>query len=154
MNNSVPPPALEGARLLAYAIVDGTVTHAGNSTLCVDGKLMGAVPCLAICQQKAEAVLLLFCDEEWNSLGVVECSSLVEAKKRAESEYKGLSTKWVSANVSAEDATRYLDEQSDSQQCSFCGNAPEAVQQMFRTSAACICDGCIRDFYQALETIP
>jgi ClpX C4-type zinc finger len=155
MTNAVPPPpALEGARLLAYAVVDETVVHTGNSTLYVDGKLMGAVPYLAICQQETEAVLLLFCDEKWNSLGVVECSSLVEAQRRAEREYKGLSTKWVSANVSEEEAARYLDEQSGTQRCSFCGKSPNEVRQMFGVSTACICDGCIRDFHQALDATP
>jgi hypothetical protein len=140
--------------LLAYAVVDETVVHTGSSTLYVDGKLIGAVPCLAICEQETEAVLLLFCDEKWNALAVVECSSLVEAQRRAEGEYNGLSTKWVSANVSEEEAARYLDEQSGAQRCSFCRKSPKEVQQMFGASTACICDGCIRDFYQALDATP
>ena len=147
---NAPPPALEGARLLAYAIVDATVGHTGKSTLYVDGKLLGAVPCLAICQQWPDAVLLFFCDEKWESLGVVECPSLAEAQKRAEGEYTGLSKRWVNANVSEEQAARYLSKQSDAPRCSFCGKSPQEVQQMFSTPTACVCDGCVRDFYQAL----
>lgn len=151
MTNSVPPPVLDGARVLAYAVVDETVIYTGRSILYVDGKLLGAVPRLAICQQKAEAVLLLFCDEGWGSLGVVECPSLSEAQKRAETEYKGISSKWVSVNVSEKELAQYLDEQADGLRCSFCGKPPEEVQQMFSVAAACICDGCVREFSQSLN---
>jgi hypothetical protein len=152
VTNSAPPPVLEGARVLAYAVVDKTVIYTGRSTLYIDGKLLGAVPCLAICELETGAVLLLFCDEKWNSLGIVESRSLAEAQKRAESEYEGLSTKWVSANVSEEEAARYLNEQGDSLRCSFCGKSPEEVQQMFSVATACICDGCVRSFSQELKT--
>lgn len=152
MRPAVPPPVLDGARLLAYAIVDETVTHTGSSTLYVDGKPIGAVPCLAIVQQETGGVLLLFCDEQWDSIGVVECSSLAEAQTRADSEYKGLSTTWVNANVSEQEAARYMEEQSDAQRCSFCEKPPEAVRHLFATSTARICDGCVSDFYRTLQT--
>ena len=132
---------LDGARLLAYAIVDEEFVHTGISTLCIDAKPIGAVPCLAIVQQETEGVLLLFCDEHWNSLGVVGCSSLSEAWNRAESEYKGVSTKWVNANVSEKEVARYMEEQSNARRCSFCGRPPEAMQQLFAASTAPICNG-------------
>ena len=151
MRLNVPPPALDGGRLLAYAIVDETVAHTGASTLHVDGKPIGAVPRLAVVQHET-GVLLLFCDERWNSIGVVECPSVAEAQRRTESEYRGLSTKWINANVSEQEAVRYMEEQHDAQRCSFCGRPPEEVQQLFAASAARICDGCVRDFHQTLET--
>jgi ClpX C4-type zinc finger len=154
MRPEVPPPVLDGDRLLAYAIVDETVNHTGSSTLYVDGKQIGAVPCLAVVQQETGGVLLLFCDEQWNSVGVVECSSLAEAQSRAGSEYRGLSPKWVNANVTEQEAAQYLEEQSNSQRCSFCGKPPVAVQQLFAAPAARICDECVRDFFGALETPP
>jgi hypothetical protein len=151
MTPAIPPPVLDGARLLAYAVVDETIAHTGISTLYVDAKPIGAVPRLAVVQQETGAVLLLFCDEHWNSIGVVECSSLSEAQKRAESEYRGLSTKWVNANVSEREVARYMEEQNNAQQCSFCGKPPEAVEQLFAASTARICDGCVRDFYRTLQ---
>jgi hypothetical protein len=151
MDSPVPPPVLDGARLLAYAVVDGTVVHAGTSSLHVDGKPIGAVPGLAICQQDAGMILLMFCDDHWSPVGVVQCSSLPEAKSRAEREYKGLSGKWVDAHVSELEATRYMEEQNAAQRCSFCGKSPEAVQQLFAASGARICDSCVRDFYGSLK---
>ena len=120
--------------------------------LYVNGKPLGAVPGLAIVQQNDATILLLFCDEEWNAIGLVACSSLSDAKSRAEREFSGLSTKWVSAKVSEQEAPRYIEERSDGRRCSFCGKSPEAVQQVFAASAARICDGCVRDFYDTLNT--
>src|SRR5215469_9853539 len=95
---NTPPPVLDGGRLLAYAIVDGSIVHTSKSTLYVDGKLLGRVPKLAICQsQDTTETLLLFCDEGWNSLGAVACASMDEARKRAESEYRGIESKWIDA---------------------------------------------------------
>jgi ClpX C4-type zinc finger len=143
---------LDGARLLVYAVLDKTVVHSGKSTLYVDGKPIGAVPGLAVAQQDAGTILLLFCDQHWSPLGVVECPSMPEAKNRAEREYSGLSAKWVNANVSEQEAARYVERQNNAQLCSFCGEPPEAVQQLFAASTARICDGCVRDFYEALRT--
>jgi hypothetical protein len=72
MSATVPPPVPDGARLLASAIVDETVAHTGSSTLYVDGKPIGAVPRLAVVLQETGAVLLLFCDEQWNSIGYLD----------------------------------------------------------------------------------
>lgn len=149
--SSVPPPVLDGARLLAYAAVDGSVTHDVKLALLVDGKPLGAVPTLAICQEQTGGILLMFCDDRWRSLGVAQCSSLAEAKSRAEREYSGLSGKWIDAKVSEEDAARYMKEQDDALRCSFCARSPDAVQQLFTTGDAGICDSCVRDFYGDLK---
>lgn len=151
--SDAPPPVLEGGRLLAYAMVDESIVNTGRSTLYVDGKLLVSVPRLAICQVGgASNVLLLFCDESWNALGVVECASQEAAFERAESEYQGLRRKWIVASVSEDEAARYLDQQAGDLRCSFCGKAPNEVQQMFSSPTACICDNCVRDFSQDLNT--
>jgi hypothetical protein len=77
---AVPPPVLEGALLIAYAVVDATIAHTGVSTLHVDGKQIRVVPYLAIAQQQSGQVLLLFCDEQWNAIGVVGCSDALSAE--------------------------------------------------------------------------
>lgn len=150
-SSNTPPPILDGARLLVYAVIDDSVIYNSRSTLYVDGKLLGAVPRLAIGQPSdTEQVLLFFCDEKWNSLGMVECTSLADAQKRAESEYHGISKNWVDANASDEEAARYEEEQYLEKHCSFCGKSPDEAQQMITASVACICDDCIREFYQNL----
>jgi hypothetical protein len=147
-----PPPAIDGARLLAYAFVDDSVTYDdGKSTLYVDGVLLKAVPRLAICELlETRAALLFFCDKDWNSLGVTEHDSVESAKKRAENEYHGIAAKWVTAKVTKEDAINYMEEQFKDQQCSFCGKLPDEVQQVFASSSACICSDCVAELYQQL----
>jgi hypothetical protein len=129
--------------------MDESIVHTARSTLYVDGKLLGRVPRIAICQSPdTPETLLLFCDEEWNSLGVVACASIDEARKRAESEYQGIATKWIDANVSEEQAARYIDEQWRDERCSFCGKSPDQVQRMVSASKARICDSCVKDLFQ------
>jgi len=60
-----PPstPVIDCSRLLCYAIVDNTVQFSGRTLLFVDGKELGRVPCLAICENKKLSEVLLFhCD--------------------------------------------------------------------------------------------
>lgn len=148
---TTPPPILDGARVLAYAVLDDSVVHTGRSTLYVDGKALGLVPRLAICQDlDAKDVLLLFCNEQWHSLGAVSHSSLKEAQERAEIEYRGVFPKWVHTNVSEEEAARYLDQQSNGQLCSFCGKRPDQIAQMFQGPRACICNECVEALYKNL----
>ncbi len=143
-----PPGFLEGGRLLAYATVDTSVVHSSRSTLYVDGKLLGPVPRLAAVQIDGErGVVLLFCDERWKSLGAVDCESLEAALERAEREYQGLRAKWIM--VSDGEVTQHVGQQGA--ECSFCGKTPHAVEQMFTSRDAAICDGCIRAFYADLE---
>lgn len=149
--DSLPPPVLDGARLLAYAIVDTTVGHVATLAPIVNGKPLSTVPGLAVCQQEVGTILLMFCDDHWSCIGVAQCSSLEEAKLRAEREYPGLSGKWIDANVN-EQGAQYVQDQEDERRCSFCGKSPDAVQQLFTVAGAGICDGCVLDFHKALES--
>jgi hypothetical protein len=76
-----PPPVLDSARLLDYAVLDESVSYSGHSSLFVDGKELGPVPCLAICQALDGAGVLLFhCSDDWTVLGAAEYLSVAEAK--------------------------------------------------------------------------
>lgn len=146
----IPPPVLNGARVLTYAAIDDSVIYVGRAILHVDGELLGAVSQLAICQNfSAKTVLLLYCDDEWNSLGVTECGSINEAKERSEVEYRGVSTKWLDMNISEEEAVRYVQERWGAQHCSFCGKQPEQIEQMFQSDCARICNECVEAFHQS-----
>jgi hypothetical protein len=105
-----PPPVLDWARVLFYAILDNGVQFSGRTLVFVDGKEIGQVPCLAICaEKKTSGVLLFHCTQEWTVLGCSAHPSAEDAKQRAERIYAGLSTRWVDANVSEEAAESYLD---------------------------------------------
>lgn len=128
------------------------MVHVPGAGLYVNGKPLGTVPCLAICQDiETKEALLLFCDDQWNSLGIASCASLTEAKERAEREYRGVSTKWINVNASEADVARYLKEQWDTDTCSFCGKRPDEINRMFQSDRARICDECIAAFYHDIR---
>ena len=150
-----PPPMLNSARVLEYAILDESVSYSGHSSLFVDGKELGPVPCLAIGQVKNDTeVLLLHCAGDWTVLGTAGYPSVSDAKKRAEGIYAGVSTRWIEAHVTEEEAARYLNESWGDQRCSFCGKTPEQVGHLISKNNVCICDSCIAEFHQEVFAPP
>lgn len=149
---SKPPPVLDCARVLEYAVLDDSVSFSGRTLLFVDGKELDPVPCLAICQNLNQAEILLFhCDSDWTVLGTGGYDSVSAAKNRAERIYPGVSSCWVSAHVSEREASKYLDEIWGDQRCSFCGKRPDEVEALVGRGKAYICDRCIGEFHEDLH---
>ncbi len=133
---SSPPPVLDCARVLHYVIIDKSIEFSGRSLLFVDGKELGEVPCLAICEgKKTGGVLLFHCTRDWTVLGC-------DAQVHAEGIYKGTSSRWVDAKVSREAAEAYLDEMFGEDRCSVCGRRPDEVDSFIRKGSDRICDLC------------
>jgi hypothetical protein len=140
----LPPPVLDCARLLHYAVLDAGVEFSGRSLLFVDGKELCAVPCLAICEDpKTPGVLLFHCAIDWRVLGCSAHESVSEAKGRAERVYHGVSTRWVEVNVSRGAAEAYLNELFADQRCSICGKRPDEVDSLIQSGSALICNRCV-----------
>jgi len=151
MNNK-PPPVLDSAHVIEYAIVDDSVVYTGKQTLYVDGELQGPVSRLAICQDLADgAFLLLHCDEFWGVLAVAGGGSIEETKRAAEGAYKGITQKWQPSEVSKEQAQQYQDELMGGLMCSFCGKRPEQIQSIVRSGHAAICNECVTAFHRDLS---
>ena len=149
---SKPPPVLDCARVLEYAILNDSVSFSGKTLLFVDGKELDRVPCLAICQNLNEAEVLLFhCDSAWTVLGIGGYDTVSAAKSRAERIYPGVSSCWVQAHVSEGEASKYLDEMWGDQRCSFCGKRPDEVGQIFGRGKSYVCSNCISEFYEDLN---
>jgi hypothetical protein len=89
-----PPPAIVSERVLHYAFLDDSVGfNAGHKLIFIDGKQLGKVPRLAICQAKKSSELSLFyCDDDWDFVGVSVHDSVAAAKNRAERLYPGSSS--------------------------------------------------------------
>src|SRR6266852_3598997 len=86
-----PPPTLDGARVLRYAVVDDSVVPTGNTVHRVGNKVLGPAAALAICQQDGEDYFYLFyCDAQWNVVTDTWHQSLELAFEQAEFEYRGL----------------------------------------------------------------
>ncbi|RNC66338.1 MAG: hypothetical protein ED859_16465 [Desulfuromonadales bacterium] len=152
-----PPPILESARTLWYAVKDEEVIFTDRINLYVGEEKLCEVPCLAICENYCEPndILLLFCDAEWNSKGAIGCKSVEEAKAKAEKGYKGISSKWVHAEASKEELDNYLREVYEVDpnsewwtiRCSFCGQEDVV---MVASEHAQICHECIKQFHQVI----
>ena len=146
-----PPPALDCARLLHYAVVDKSVGYSGR-TLFVDGKELGRVPHLAICVRDGSGEVLLFhCARNWRVLGCSAHESVVAAKHRAEKVYSGLSSRWIESGVTRAEADRFLEKLFGNQHCDGCGRRPDQVEQLFTKGRLRICDECLREIWQMAE---
>jgi len=148
---TVPPPALDCAHTIEYAIVDDTVAFEQRHTLNVGGEWLGPVPKLAICRNLDETELVVFhCDTEWNVLGVAAgYNSVEDAKAKIERSYHGLASRWISSGYSRDEAASYVAEQFKGEECSFCGRSPLQCQSIVTGKTARICNHCVDKYYQA-----
>jgi hypothetical protein len=143
---SSPPPVIDYSRLLSYAYVDKSVGYAGRTLLFVEGNELGRVPRLAICENQKVGILLLHCNRKWKTQGVSGHDSVVEAKKKAESIYPGISKRWINAHVTKMEARKYLEKMWGNERCNFCRKYPHEVRQLFGSVRALICDECMDKF--------
>ena len=146
-----PPPVLASARVLEYAILDGSVGFSGKSRVFVERRELGRVPRLAIGETlEGGEVLLLYCDEDWSVLAAAGYRSPTHAKARAERTYPGVSRLWADAGVSRDAALAYAEEESRDFKCSFCGRRPDQVRNLLAQGAARICNLCVAEFTRRL----
>jgi hypothetical protein len=147
-----PPSVINSARIIAYAVLDESVCYRGHSSLFVDGKEVGAVPCLAIGQDLNDTEIFLFhCDRDWAVLGVVGYASINEAKDHANRLYAGVSNRWIETHVTKQEASEYLQSLEDDARCAFCGKGPRDAVYLIEKGGKRICDSCIKDFHRLLH---
>jgi hypothetical protein len=158
MTDETPPPVLDSARVIEYAIVDESIPFTGAGPLYVGGTLLGRVPRLAICENLGEDLgpMLFHCDDSWAVLGVAGGQTIEEIKVRAESRYPGISSSWVQRNVSREEALAYYDRETGDMRCSFCGRRPFETTGYVegRNQDAAICRECVAKFHAAFQSEP
>ena len=120
----------------------------------VGDKLLGRTPRIAICkslQRELKGYLVLFCSKRWQVLGIAGAQSLPLAKKEVERYYAGIADKWVTVNISAKAAKRWLAEAHPEDVCSFCGQFSYEVDAMFPAQSAVICSSCVDAFANELK---
>lgn len=156
MNCAVnPPPVLSMARVLAYAIVDDSIGFSGHQRLYVDGKLLGKVPRLALCQPLSKNpitdILVFYCNDEWDVLGVTNAESFDAAQREVERYYPGVTHKWIKREITKSEAVEWIKTHHKDTICSFCGRLPFEVETSISHGPAVICNICIDEFYEALH---
>ncbi|MEX2498900.1 MAG: ClpX C4-type zinc finger protein [Wenzhouxiangellaceae bacterium] len=162
--NSEPPPVIDSARTLWYALNDETVRFTDRISLFVgdvgDLSKLDEMPHLAICENFCAPgeILLFFCNEDWQPQGTVALDSVKAAKQKAEVGYTGISAKWAQASSSDNEVDEYLRDVYDVDpstewwrlKCAFCGKDDSELDRLFGSPKAYICDGCIRSLYRTI----
>jgi hypothetical protein len=158
-----PPLVIDGARVIAYAIIDEEVRWTGRQNLFVDDKKLGPVQRLAICERvfdRTDPILMFHCDENWTILGVTSEESIQRNIDDAERWYEGLREKWQFLDTSQSDAEAIIRSEEANASCSFCGRNRFEVQPIFSSnesndsSSARVCAICIAGMSRALNEIP
>jgi ClpX C4-type zinc finger len=157
-HSAVPPPAVACEPVLWYAVLDDSVgVNPGHGLLFVDGREIGRVPRLVICQaQSSSAVNLNYCADDWSRVGSSQHDTVSLAKERALRIYPGSSACWVEAHFTQQDVTRYLEESLGGLRCSFCGLRPDqSLAATFEGNGNVrICGACVAEFYEELNPGP
>lgn len=148
-----PPPVLDMARVIAYAIVDDSVQWTGRQTLFVNGKELGTVPRLALCQNvsgELRDILVFHCNDEWDVLGVSGGKTIEEAKASAERAYRGITAKWIPTHVTEQEAISWMKENCKDMSCSFCDRAPGDYEELVESKGGTVrvCNYCIDEHYK------
>jgi hypothetical protein len=90
-----PPELLDGARVLAFAVVDAAVTPTGATTHRIESAVMGPAAGLAIARYDGdEQFYLFYCDPAWQVVTDTCHPSQKLAREQAEFEYRGVSACW------------------------------------------------------------
>jgi hypothetical protein len=153
MNRS-PPPAIDSARVLAYAILGDSVQWTGRQKLFHGGKEVGPVPCLALCENAWgdwKEIHIFHCNAEWDVLGAGGASTLEEAQASAERSYRGIGEKWVFLNTTKEEAREWIRKESADVLCSFCDRIPAEMNKMISGKSASICNYCAAELHGLME---
>jgi len=147
-----PAPVIDCARLLHYAFVEKSIVYSGRTLLFVDGKEVGRVPCLAICEYEGSKEVLLFhCKRDWRVIGCSAHQSVFAAKKRVEGVYPGLSSHWREAQVTKRRAERFLNEHFGNVRCIGCEKRPDQIEQLFTKGRALVCDSCVQELHKMMQ---
>jgi ClpX C4-type zinc finger protein len=151
-----PPPVLDRARVIAYAVLDDSVQWTGRQKLFVDGKALGPVPRLALCQNvegNLKDILVFHCNDEWAVLGVSGGETLEAAKASAERAYRGVGARWIPTNVTEDEAKSWIEQNCADVSCSFCDRTPGDYQHLVgnKSGGVRICNHCIDEYYALIR---
>jgi hypothetical protein len=92
---SAAPAEIDGATVVAYAVVDESVRPTGGTVHRVAGDILEPAARLAICcYEHSAGYYLFYCDYNWQVLTDTYHDNLEAAKSQAEFEYSGITPRW------------------------------------------------------------
>ena len=160
--NRKPPPIIDSAKLIIFASNDEDVEYTDRIDLHVgtsdnEFEKIGEMPNLAISKTYYDgSYLLMLCDKEWNAKGVIQFSSIEEAKIKAERGYRGINEKWQDSPYVQQEIDDFLRDEYEvdpksewwTMICSFCGKKGSELEQILQGKSASICRNCVKQFYE------
>jgi hypothetical protein len=109
------PELLDGARVLAFAVVDPSVVPTGGTAHRIGDEVLGPAAGLAIAQYEGDGQIYLFyCDPNWQVVTDTCHRSLELAREQAEFEYRGVSARWHTRYTELLDGHLRMNSDSDS----------------------------------------
>jgi hypothetical protein len=162
--NSKPPPIIDSAKLIIFAVNDEDVEYTDRIDLHIGTSengfvRIGEMPNLAITRTYYDnSFLLMLCDEEWDTKGLIQFTTIEEAQLKAERGYKGINEKWQESPYSQDEIDEYLrdvyevDPKSEwwTMFCSFCGKKDSELEMLLQGKHATICKHCVKNFYEEI----
>src|SRR4051812_14329452 len=80
---SSPPENIDGAKVLAYLVLDSSQTKTGNTAHYVNGKVVEDIFALSICKYADDpGYYLFYCDSNWATITDTYHAKIVGAKKQ------------------------------------------------------------------------
>jgi hypothetical protein len=153
-SHDAPPPVLDFARVIAYAILDDSVKWTGKQKIFVGDEQLGPVPRLALAQDvegELEDILIFHCNDQWEVLGLTGADSIEAAKAIAEHAYHGVTGRWIDTATTVEEARVWIRENHQHLFCLFCGRSPHELKSLLTQKLGAICDRCVEEFYHYLH---
>jgi len=154
MDQNAPPPVIDFARVIAWAVVGANVRWTGRQVLFVGDERLGSVPRLAICQNVSGPltdVLLFHCNDSWEVLSVSGGKTVDDVRAMAERAYEGISAQWIEVNVTTKEAKAWIHANMPEHVCGFCGKLPTEVDGFFSGESTAICFACVEEMYRKLR---
>ncbi len=159
----IPPPIIDSARVIYFAENDSDIEYTDRIELHVGSaenefERIGELPNLAISKTYNELneILLMFCDEDWGTKGVIAFTTVEEAKIKAERGYKGITEKWQESTCTENEIDDFLRDEYDvdpksewwTSICYFCGKNDYELESVLKGKYASICKNCVINFHQ------
>lgn len=161
-----PPPIIDSCKVLMFARNDAEVQYTDRIDLHVGNEndefeRLGELPNLVIAKpyNTPSDYLLMFCDADWESKGVICFTTIEEAKIEAEKGYKGISSNWKESSHSESEINEFLRDEYEvdpksewwTSICSFCGKKDSELETVLVGKYASICKSCVVDFYNVFN---
>ena len=140
-----PPPIVDCAVVLAYAIHDDSIRYAGRTCTYVNGELVGPNVRRSVIGKNLsdpENYLFIYCDEQWNSLAAVGYGELACAERCAERNYPGIEKVLVRVSPTGYEIESAWEAYWTGWRCSICRKWPHDVETMTRRDENWFCESC------------